>query len=143
MIASVNVWQYVVVYVKENLVSCLIYFLASIVSIFLMVLIKKVCSFISKRNKEAYENSMLKQIQEKVKLYTKEIQQTFVDPLKKRAQFTVTRQKEAKDKTISLIKLNLNHECLVFIKSRFGDVDEYLSAVVESCIFDLHGKVAE
>ena len=67
----------------------------------------------------------------------KEITQTFVDSLKKEGMFDEEAQKEAFNKCKEKIKSQLSIELIQFIQDNFGDVESYITSLIESTIFNL------
>lgn len=63
--------------------------------------------------------------------------QTFVEVLKKEGTFNAEAQKEAKERALTIITSQLTPELVEYIKSNFGDVEEYIKNRIESMIYSL------
>lgn len=67
----------------------------------------------------------------------KTVYQTYVESLKNQDIFTEEAQKEALDKCLTIIKSQLTPELIDYIKTNFGDMEEYLRTLIESTIYTL------
>lgn len=58
--------------------------------------------------------------------------QTYVDALKKDGAFTPEAQKEAFAKTFNAVMLVLSEDAIKYINETFGDLDQYLTQMIEA-----------
>jgi len=67
----------------------------------------------------------------------KQTYQEFVETLKENEKFDEDAQKEAKERTIALIKSQLTTELQEFIADNFGEVDPWINNKIEAVLYDL------
>lgn len=67
----------------------------------------------------------------------KTIMQTYVDSLKQEGAFTEEKQKEALQKCLDIVLNQLTPELTKYIQDNFGDIQEYITTLIESSIYSL------
>lgn len=67
----------------------------------------------------------------------REVYQTYVETLKKEGKFDKEAQEKALNNCLSTLKAQLKNEIWEYIKNNFGDIDTYLTSLIESIIFSL------
>ena len=67
----------------------------------------------------------------------KTIMQTYVDSLKQEGAFTEEKQKEALQKCLNIVLNQLTPELTKYIQDNFGDIQEYITTLIESSIYSL------
>lgn len=100
-------------------------------------LVAKLTQWISAKVKDKKLAEAMTQILSIVEGCVKEVFQTFVDSLKKEGKFDAEAQKEAFNKCLEKVKAQLSLNVLQFIQDNFGDVDSYLTSLIESTIYNL------
>lgn len=69
--------------------------------------------------------------------------QTYVDTLKKLGKFDEEAQKEAFDKTLSAVLIILGTDAQDFLNEAFGDINIYLTTLIESTVQRQKEKISE
>lgn len=67
----------------------------------------------------------------------KSVFQTYVESLKNSGKFDETAQKTALEKAKTIIKAQFNDELITYIKSNYGDLDEWINNQIEASINSL------
>lgn len=67
----------------------------------------------------------------------KSVFQTYVESLKNSGKFDETAQKTALEKAKAIIKAQFNDELITYIKSNYGDLDEWINNQIEASINSL------
>jgi len=67
----------------------------------------------------------------------KSVFQTYVESLKNSGKFDETAQKTALEKARTIIKAQFNDELITYIKSNYGDLDEWITNQIEASINSL------
>lgn len=62
------------------------------------------------------------------------VNQTYVDELKKENSFTKEAQEEAFKKVYEAVMLSLSEDVLVYLKQIIGDLNEYITVLIESAV---------
>ena len=101
------------------------------------LIVAKVSQWLNAKIKDKKLAEAMTQILSIVEGCVKEVFQTFVDSLKKEGKFDKEKQQEAFDKCKEKIKSQLSLELVKFIQDNFGDVENYISSLIESTIFNL------
>lgn len=82
----------------------------------------------------------LKTITEVVTNAVKSVWQSYVSALKGTEAWTAEAQKNALDKALQTAKASLTTDALRYIEKQHGPVDDYLTSLIESIIYDLKNK---
>ena len=101
------------------------------------LIVAKVSQWLNAKIKDKKLAEAMAQILSIAENCVKEVFQTFVDSLKKEGKFDKEKQQEAFDKCKEKIKSQLSLELVKFIQDNFGDVENYISSLIESTIFNL------
>lgn len=62
------------------------------------------------------------------------VNQTYVDELKKENSFTKEAQEEAFKKVYEAVMLSLSEDVLTYLEQIIGDLDEYITVLIESAV---------
>lgn len=89
---------------------------------------------INKFVKDSKLKNLLLSLNEVVKNAVLEVQQTYVDNLKKNGTFDLEAQKEALAQALNLIKQNLSSDTLKWLQDNYTDIDSYLKGLIEATI---------
>lgn len=73
----------------------------------------------------------------------KETYQTYVEALKKEGRFDADAQKKALDETLAKIKTELPVNIANYVTETFGDLDKYITSLIESTIYSLKNTTVE
>lgn len=73
----------------------------------------------------------------------KEVYQTYVESLKKAETFDAEAQKAALNSALEKIKSELSVELCDYITTTFGDLDKYITSLIESTIYSLKNETIE
>ena len=87
------------------------------------------------KNKELKD--ILLSLNEVVKTIVADVQQTYVDGLKKDGMFDAERQKEALSLALEKVKVSLPCNVSKWLKDNQTDIDGYLKSVIESAVYSL------
>ena len=101
------------------------------------LIVAKVSQWLNAKIKDKKLAEAMTQILSIAENCVKEVFQTFVDSLKKEGMFDEEAQKEAFNKCKEKIKSQLSIELIQFIQDNFGDVESYITSLIESTIFNL------
>lgn len=104
-------------------------------------LVTVITKWISSKVKDQKAATYLSTITELVFNCVNEVNQTYVEALKKEGSFSKEAQKEALDKCIEKVKSQLAPEIAAYITSNFGDLTSYITTLIESAIYN--GKPAK
>lgn len=109
-----------------------------------VLLVRELMDFISAKvdevqtNKEIKNNELMNQyidmVQQVVYDVVLSVSQTYVDSLKGSKSFNEEAQKQAKDMAITTAKTLMSYETKKVISEVYGDVDLYLSNLIESIV---------
>ena len=78
--------------------------------------------------------TILNSLHELVKDSVLEIQQTYVETLKKDGMFNAEAQKEALERCLLVIKTNMPKDVKAWLDANVGDLEAYLKTLIESTI---------
>lgn len=81
--------------------------------------------------------TILNSLHELVKDSVLEIQQTYVEALKKDGMFNAEAQKEALERCLLVIKTNMPKDVKAWLDANVGDLEAYLKTLIESTIGSL------
>lgn len=84
--------------------------------------------------------SLLNSIMEIVTNAVKATYQSYVESIKGTDLWNDNTQKEALNKALIMIKEQLSTEAIAFIKENYGDMQDYLVALIESVLYNLKKK---
>lgn len=94
----------------------------------------KLIQWIGTKVKDEKAAAFLSKASEIVLSAVKSVFQTYVDSLKKSGTFDAEAQKNALSKATEIIKSQLGTELTEYIKTNYGDLDEWITTQVESAI---------
>ena len=66
-----------------------------------------------------------------------EVNQTYVDTLKKEGNFNKETQKIALEKCLAKVKSKLSADLTAYIEENFGDITSHLTTLIESAVYNL------
>lgn len=83
---------------------------------------------------------VINMIEEITRLAIKATNQTYAEQLKKDGKFDAEAQKIAFEKTMASIKKSISEETMEFIGNHFGNVDQWLTVLIEGLIKEIKRK---
>lgn len=87
---------------------------------------------INKYIKNDEVKKIMNSLQELVKNAVLDVQQTFVDELKKANKFDLEAQKQAVERCLEVIKVNLPIEIKKWLEANYEDFEKYLRTLIEA-----------
>lgn len=82
-------------------------------------------------------NKVIDKAQDTITNIVTEINQTFVNDLKKSGEFTKESAKKAKDTAIEEAKILINEESIIVIEETHGSFDKWLNTIIEKTVNEL------
>lgn len=101
---------------------------------YLIVFIQAKSNELKKKTKSETEQKYIDRITEIISVSVLTTNQTYVDALKKKGEFTIEAQKEAFEITKNAVVTMLNAELKEFIIESFGDLNTYLNSQIEATV---------
>lgn len=111
--------------------------IVSIIGVVIAALGSLVTFLINKYVKDSKLKNFLLALNEVVKNVVAEVQQTYVDGLKKDGMFDAERQKEALNLALEKIKTRLPAEVMNWLKANQTDIDTYLKSLIEGAVYNI------
>lgn len=100
-------------------------------------------AFLNTRIKDKRIAGYLTSLTNIVTTSVKETYQTYVEALKKEGKFDADAQKKALDETLAKIKTELPVNIANYVTETFGDLDKYITSLIESTIYSLKNTTVE
>jgi hypothetical protein len=97
----------------------------------------KLTQWLNTKIKDEKASSFLSKATSIVLDAVKSVFQTYVESLKNSGKFDESAQKTALEKARAIIKAQFNDELIVYIKSNYGDLDEWITNQIEASINSL------
>ena len=110
---------------------CIFPLLAILTSYLVQIIKVKTSQIIEKQDNEIY-NKYLGMLSDTITTCVIAVNQTYVDALKKKGEFTLEAQKQAFDMVYKQVLLNLTKEAKDYLKSFYADFDNYLINMIEA-----------
>lgn len=110
---------------------CIFPLLAILTSYLVQIIKVKTSQIIEKQDNEIY-NKYLGMLSDTITTCVIAVNQTYVDALKKKGEFTLEAQKQAFDMVYKQVLLNLTKEAKDYLKSFYVDFDNYLINMIEA-----------
>ena len=110
---------------------CIFPLLAILTSYLVQIIKVKTSQIIEKQDNEIY-NKYLGMLSDTITTCVIAVNQTYVDALKKKGEFTLEAQKQAFDMVYKQVLLNLTKEAEDYLKSFYADFDNYLINMIEA-----------
>ena len=114
----------------NEIYSKLITLVISLLGVYLTYLINKLV-----KNKELKD--ILLSFHDLIRNSVLNIQQTYVDALKKCGNFSPEAQKEALERCLELVKANMPNDIKSWLQANYSDIDAYLKSQIEAQIAEL------
>ena len=110
---------------------CIFPLLAILTSYLVQIIKVKTSQIIEKQDNEIY-NKYWGMLSDTITTCVIAVNQTYVDALKKKGEFTLEAQKQAFDMVYKQVLLNLTKEAEDYLKSFYADFDNYLINMIEA-----------
>lgn len=104
----------------------------SIFTIVITILITILGNFLVNKTKDAKAKKYLKILDEAILKSVIAVNQTFVDDLKEKKNFTLEMQKQALQKAIDSVNGILDDTAKKVLKETIGDIDKYVETMIEA-----------
>lgn len=111
--------------------------IVSIIGVVIAALGSLITYLINKYVKDSKLKNFLLTLNEVVKNVVAEVQQTYVDGLKKDGMFDAERQKEALNLALEKIKTTLPCDVMKWLKDNQTDIDAYLKSLIEGAVYNI------
>lgn len=111
--------------------------IVSIIGLVIAAIGSLVTFLINKYVKDSKLKNFLLALNEVVKNVVAEVQQTYVDGLKKDGMFDAERQKEALELALEKIKTTLPCDVMKWLKANQTDIDSYLKSLIEGAVYNI------